>query len=311
MRTVVVFLACLFSGQICYGWSEGGHHLIVEMAFDDLTKEQQGDVIAILKSHPRFAEDFAVPANAEDPNHWLIGRAAYWPDVARSQPLYHRPNWHWQPGATLLRDDVEAPAEPGSLPPDATLETQDLYLSQAIELCRSILRDQSQRAADRAIALCWVAHLVNNARQPCHVGSLYCKQFPEGDDHGRSIRTLQGSHLYSLWDGALGRSYDAVEIQRQKERILHGLSLRDSRHKGVSPAMLDPITWVALSRKVGATQVYSPELIKVIEAGNPDQQRLRIDLSQAYLENAERTARSEAKSAARLFAEILRQDLAK
>lgn len=310
MRLFVAFLVGFFSVQSCFAWSEGGHHLIAEMAFDGLTKEQQNDVIELLRSHPRFAEDFTIPTKVDDPNRWLFGRAACWPDVARSQPKYHRPSWNWQPGAMILHDSFEVPADPGPLPLDATLETQDLCLAQAIELCRSILRDKTQPASDRAIAFCWLAHLVNNAHQPCHVCSLYCKQFPEGDNNGRSIRTLQYNNLYSLWEGLLGRNYDAEDIQRRMSRFPPGSTLRRvGQPQRPLPTKLEPMKWVSHSRKNAATNVYSPELLKLIESAQPGEQLLRIDLSPAYLEHAERNAESCAMAAARLLAEVLRQDL--
>ncbi len=44
----------------------------------------------ILKAHPRFDEDFRLPKKVRNEEEWLIGRACYWPDVARSQPEYNR-----------------------------------------------------------------------------------------------------------------------------------------------------------------------------------------------------------------------------
>lgn len=86
MRPIVALLAIVFTAGSCLAWSEGGHHLIAVMAFDQLKPEQQAAVLDIRRAHPRFAEDFKIPEKVNDPERYLIGRAAYWPDVARSQP---------------------------------------------------------------------------------------------------------------------------------------------------------------------------------------------------------------------------------
>jgi hypothetical protein len=177
---LVLFLA--FPPQAVHAWSEGGHHLIAAIAFSLLTDQEQAELLAVLKQHPRFAEDFVPPenlANDEERTRWLVGRAGYWPDVARRQPKYHQSTWHYELGPTIVlgnADGIEIPQRPGSLPLDATLETQDLYLSQAVELCRKVLSDKSQPAGDRAIALCWIGHLVADSHQPCHAGSLYMEK---------------------------------------------------------------------------------------------------------------------------------------
>ncbi len=58
------------------------------MAFDQLPPERKAELLRILKEHPRFAEDFKIPANVKNAEHWLIGRAGYWPDVVAK--------WQWQ-----------------------------------------------------------------------------------------------------------------------------------------------------------------------------------------------------------------------
>lgn len=131
-------------------------------------------------------------------NRYLIGRAGYWPDVARSQPKYNRPTWHYQLGETLSIGEVEVPVDPVELDPKATLETQELYAIQAIHLCRNVLKD-SQSAGERALAVSWLCHLVADISQPCHAGSLYVEHvFPEGDRGANSIPVKQGRNLHAL-----------------------------------------------------------------------------------------------------------------
>ena len=115
--------------------------------------------IAILEKHPRFAHDFAPPEKLPNDAEKLrrrIGRAGYWPDVARSQPKYHRSTWHYELGPALVIGDKEAmkvPDRPGPLPNDATLETQSLYIAQALTLGGKTLADAKQSDSDRAVAV--------------------------------------------------------------------------------------------------------------------------------------------------------------
>ncbi len=143
-------------------WSEGGHHIIALTAFDLLGKDEQTKLLSILEKHPRYKDDFAPPEklpNETEVTRWRVGHVGYWPDVARRQPKYHRSTWHYELGSSLTIGDVKTPNRPGPLPTDATLDTQALHISQAIELCRVKLRDDSP-AEDKALALCWMAHLV-------------------------------------------------------------------------------------------------------------------------------------------------------
>ncbi len=103
--------------------------MIAVMAFDQLQPQRKAELLRILKEHPRFAEDFKVPAKVKNENHWLIGRAGYWPDVVQSEKgkPYHRSTWHYQVGATEVIGNVaNVPESPGPLPTNATLETQEL-----------------------------------------------------------------------------------------------------------------------------------------------------------------------------------------
>ena len=314
--TVVCLLVCLVA-RPCFGWHEGGHHIIALLAYDLLNKKEQRQLLVLLRDHPRFAEDFVSttkPGRSAGDDRWLIGRAGYWPDVARSQPEYNRPNWHYQLGATLtIGDPRNVPQNPGPASADASLETHELYIAQAVGVCRSVLRDRTRPTSDRAIAVCWLLHLVGDAHQPCHAGSLYATGvFPDGDRGANLIPTKQLKNLHALWDGLMGSQYDAGDIQRRCDMIradaatwtLAGATAK--KENG-----LNPLTWLAESREIGRIHVYAPEVLEPVQAVSRGltTKVATIDLSEEYLTTAGNLARKRAAFAGHRLAQILRDDM--
>lgn len=319
MKFITVFLIVVLVTRPSWGWWESGHQIIAVLAYDLLSKADQQQIQKILKDHPRLQEDFISPVNdasvtGEDHERWLIGRAGYWPDVARSQPEYNRPNWHYQLGACLkIGDPRNVPKNPGPLPANATMESQDLHIAQAVELCRGVLRDKSRSASDRALAICWLAHLVGDAHQPCHAGSLYAtKVFPEGDRGANLIPTKQAKNLHALWDSLLGDRYDAGDVRRRCATIRSDATQWTIAEQAAKrPDGLSPLVWLAESCEFARTNVYSPEVLGPVDAvargltSNVE----TIELSEEYLKTAGDVARIRAAFAAHRLALILSSDL--
>ena len=313
-RFLVFLLATQLLMQPAFAWSEGGHHVIARLAFSRLGAGERQQVIGILKQHPRLAEDFVAPANlkSNDELHpWIIGRAGYWPDVARKQPLYHRSTWHYQLGSSLtIGDRVTVPATPGPLPEGATAATEELFIAQAIELNRRILRSPASSPGEKAIAISWLAHLVADAHQPCHAGSLYVDGiFPEGDRGANSIPTKQGQNLHALWDGLFGSSDTPNDIKRRAlevEQVFATVRL-DQRVVG----NLDPHAWLAESVEAAQSHVYTPDVLAAVEAAQRSGAAKveTVDLPETYLKDAGHVAQLRAGFAARRLAALLQEDL--
>ncbi|MBS0204226.1 MAG: S1/P1 nuclease [Planctomycetes bacterium] len=319
MRTLVALLVFILGSQTCSAWWEAGHQIITLLAYDLLDEAEQTHLLAILKDHPRLAEDFVAPKTErrftpDEHNRWLVGRAGYWPDVARSQPEYSRPSWHYQLGSTLTIGKVpHVPKTPGPIPADATLQTQELHIAQAIALCRSVLHDQTRSRSDRALAICWLAHLVGDSHQPCHAGSLYVsKVFPEGDRGANSIPTKQTKNLHALWDSLLGDQYDPGDIRRRcnviRSDTVHWQQAQAAAHE---PEGMNPLTWLAESAECGRSHVYTPEILAAVDAVARGLTRKIevIELSDEYLQAAGELSRVRAAFAAHRLALILKKDL--
>ena len=303
MKKLLLALLILLQPIPAHAWSEGGHHIIALMAFDLLSKDEQAKFLKTLEKHPRYKEDFEPPQklpNDTEVTRWRVGRAGYWPDVARRQPKFHRSTWHYELGSAVTIGNVKTPNRPGQLPADATLETQALHISQAIELCRVKLRDTSP-AEDKALALCWMAHLVADAHQPCHAGSLYAEGVfteEDGDRGANRILTKQRGNMHALWDQLLGDKFTLngtnkrmAEIREDSELVSFGVVA------GLKP---DPQTWLEESRAFAVASVYTSEVLNKLESvsrgltAKPEV----VDLSEAYLKKAGRVAQRRAIEAA-------------
>lgn len=313
-RVLCLYLAFMLTVQPAMAWSECGHHIIAVLAFDLMKPDKQLQVLELLKHHPRFAEDFKTPGSAKSSEqiaHWQIGRAGYWPDVARRQPEFNRPNWHYQLGSSLtIGQDVKIPETPGPLPPGADLETKHLHITQAIELCRGTLRSPSSSDADKAIAICWIAHLVADSHQPCHAGSLYVDViFPEGDRGANSIPTKQSKNLHALWDGLLGNRYGAGDVDRRAREIRSDSETWDAAE--LAGATLEPLAWLSESEAFGRLNVYTPEVLAAVEAAQRSgaEKVEVVDLPESYLKAAGAVAQKRAAFAAWRLAAILSQDV--
>ncbi len=300
-----------------FGWAESGHAIITILAHRSLSAEQKAAFERIMEAHPRFAEDFAVPEELPkgiERRKWQIGRAGYWPDVARSQEEYDRPTWHYQLGAAMTMGDVskiEVPADPLGLPADATMETQELYVLQALELCTNTLKDQSKSDAERAIALCWVVHLIGDLHLPCHSGSLYAESVftdPDGDRGANRIE-IGDLRLHGLWDQLLGNDYERGDVNRRLYELTNDKAIVE-RGK-LATQQLDPKVWLAESRSVAQQYLYVGEVQQAVRAAIESKKtRLpKLRISDEYGQQAGRIAQVRAVEAAARLADLLEKSL--
>lgn len=310
MRSAVTFMVLILYCHPCLSWSEQGHHLIAVMAYEMLDADSQEEWVSLLKHHPRYAEDFTPPTKLVDSRErlrWIVGRGASWPGQVAGDAQYDRPNWHFQLGASLEVGASNAPSDPGAIPAEATLASGDLHIEQAIELCRRILRDEGNPIADRALALCWISHLVGEAHQPCNAGSLYhAIAFPDGDHEGRSIPVIQASSLHAFWDKQLGARFDPVEIASQERAIVADITLQREIEVGITTAKgVKPGFWLEESRTCARAHVYTNEVMNPINGLKSGEAIEPLKLSDRYLREAREQARRRAAYAARRRAGML------
>ena len=290
-----------------FAWDAVGHRITASIAFHFLNEESKTKLIQIIENHPRYIEDFrdAMPASVRRSSeqqqlNWLLGQAAYWPDLARGLPAadrekYNRPNWHytdgaWNRGLAQMQGnqyiDINPFPDIGGETPSSITESDDAHnVSTALDYNTNLLANPDSDPAERAIALCWVLHLMGDIHQPLHTGSLYSENlFSTGDRGGNGISTNRGN-LHSTWDSALRED----GIQSSVEEILQ---LQEVSSTALAEAQnSDWDLWLSESRQLLLSQVYSEEMIEAISNADRGNSRLRnFDLSSEYIEQMKQSA---------------------
>lgn len=282
-------------------WNAAGHKIIASIAFRQLTGAEQAKIVAILRRHPRFTEDFtdAMPddmrgADEAMQNEWLFQQAAIWPDLIRGGPpekqAFNRGEWHYVNVPHFLSDEAKFTLAgtitanvATEVPADATPDTPKMNVVQAIRFARTTAANKHASPQDRALLLAWVFHTVGDIHQPLHAAALFSPRlFPEGDRGGNSIKTLQNGNLHSLWDGFPGRDDSYRGARDQAITYVEDATL--SAVGKQARARLDEVAWRDESYTLAKSAVYDAEVLgalRKMEAGSGAAEE--ISLSDAYL----------------------------
>ena len=234
-RIALACVAIVLMARSARAWNEAGHMIVAEIAWRQLDAAQRREVSQLLRRHPHYEKYLAAnrpPEVGED--QWAFLRAAVWSDWVRpARPgsegelfkgpeitQYHRGPWHyvstpWQMPAS--RRPSTAPATAAATTAPATLPAAQESVLTALESSARALADGNGDAAERAVALTWLMHLVGDIHQPLHAVTMYAHDLPEGDRGGNDIvvrASGQVLRLHAYWDGVLGSSdaYDAVAL---------------------------------------------------------------------------------------------------
>jgi hypothetical protein len=304
-----VFLLCWsLTINPAFGWNAAGHKIIASIAFRQLSTDEQNKVVAMLKRHPRFTEDFAdqMPEEVRSTDdatqfEWLFQQSAIWPDVVRGGPparrALNRPEWHYVNLPHYLTDAARAELA-GRLtinvatdpPPDATLETPHLNIVQTIRFARRVVADRTASPQDRAVLLAWIFHDVGDIHQPLHSVALFSSRlFPEGDRGGNSVKSRQSGNLHALWDQFPGRD-DSYRAARNRAIELAG----DQRFQQIrtdAAASLNEQDWRDESHGLAKFAAYADEVLATLRRMDEVGAAVEgIDLSEEYLKTGGRVA---------------------
>lgn len=304
-------------------WNGSGHMQIALMAWDRLSGDARANLAKVLRAHPRFAEDFEAKmpgrvrqGSQQVQDQWLFAHAATWPDAARGQPDYDRPRWHY---INLPLYAIEGQAE--ALGPKVAARNNlalelgrptdeaSLNIAQALALSLQRYRDPSSTAASRAVALCWLLHLVGDMHQPAHSVSVYTAgAFPRGDRGGNRV-TVGGSNLHAIWDKALGTSaaFDRVVARVRKHTRRHGYGTRCAEAQKAEA----PSQWLQESQRLARAAVYSNSILQAFRANEAlpaPKSEVSVVLDRSYRAAMKARARDRAVEAACRLASLLLAD---
>jgi len=109
--------------------------------------------------------------------------AARFPDDMKARAGihgYNHPTWYYIDNPITPKGDPTTGPQPE--PPNAMMSLAGRF---------GVLK-RDNPAADKAVAICWVLHLVGDIHQPPHSVQLYRREHPKGNRGGQSdVRTLQ------------------------------------------------------------------------------------------------------------------------
>lgn len=136
-----------------------------------------------------------VPKSQRDLYMFMI--AARWADDIRKKRQHDHPTWHY----------VSLPFKPAGQPDtlDAPAPDPDNIL-RAFPLNLAKVTSSDDNYAERAVALCWLFHLVGDVHQPLHCAALVTTNYPQGDRGGNLFYVRAKADggpigLHQFWDG--------------------------------------------------------------------------------------------------------------
>jgi|GEM_PF-195479 len=269
-------------------WNGTGHMTVADIAYDNLTPKTRAAIDALLARHRDYALWVSqMPAGYTDRARFAFMKAATWPDDIRKTPD-DRPIWHY----------IDIPVvAPGYTPTPAALVIVQPNAETQIGAETTLLTTASASDQDRAVALCWVEHLIGDIHQPLHDASFFSTAFPKGDKGGNSESLASGAvdsdpqeasahphRLHALWDDLLGAALDPAAVQKIAAGLETSAYGRASfpqlaAHKAVHD-------WVLEGSVLAQQSVYAPLTLPSAASTGP----VEVSLPVGYLDAAHKVA---------------------
>jgi S1/P1 nuclease len=279
-----LFLLTLLQSQ-ALAWNGLGHKVVAEIAWQQLVPQARQQIVDTIRRHPAFDRDFAKDLPEDDKavqDHWIFQQAATWPDIARKTE-YDRPSWHYI-DVPLFTDGERQVTFNLLMDYPTQVAIKDYNIAQATKHCQAVIADHGTGADAKALANCWLMHLVGDMHQPLHSTALVCEHFPNGDKGGNEISVVQGKNLHSLWDNLLGRRARMQDV----ERIVAELKQNPEDWKIEQG---DVEGWIAESHEMAKSFTYDPIILQAVKEAQPGEKLTAINLPESYLKQAGRLAR--------------------
>lgn len=216
-------------------WNGIGHMAIAKLAYDQLADAQKKKLFTVLQSHPHY-EKFLAAGRPDDVSEveWVIVRASIWPDWVRPREKddrgpevtkYHRAEDHYVNVPLIDPKDREMFEDKVLIDPDLT------NILDALKQRSNEIKSKSADPAEKAIAACWLSHLVGDIHQPLHNVAYFSsiKEFRKGDLGGNlfGVRANgQRVKLHAFWDNLLGDDPNYVDDSAQHQARIYQEALK-------------------------------------------------------------------------------------
>lgn len=174
----LIFLIIALISSPAFAWNWVGHELVAQIAYDQLTLQQQKDwnqqVKAIVLMYPK-------KYHHQDKSYFVD--AATLPDDLKQYNITTYNTWHYIDIPVFARyfHGHSRPLNPHNI----------LW---AMHKSMFILSHQSS-----SFYTALLIHLVGDAHQPLHCAELYSVRFPQGD-RGGNLFLLKHHNLHTYWD---------------------------------------------------------------------------------------------------------------
>lgn len=205
LTLVTMLSAMVLCQQPAFAWNKAGHMVSGAIAYSELKQSNQQTIdriVAILREHPEFSKfeqqwnslkKSSIPSQNE--NLYLFMWAARWPDDARDNQKFNHQTWHY------INFPYDPSSSSNSISTEKAGEENILY---AFKQNISIVQNNTSNSK-KAVAICWLFHLVGDVHQPLHTTKLITSQYPEGDSGGNLFYILvnqdsQTISLHKFWD---------------------------------------------------------------------------------------------------------------
>jgi hypothetical protein len=272
-------------------WNNVGHMTVAKLAYDQMTDGQKLKAIAILKQHPHYAIFLSTNRpDGADENEWVFLRASTWPDWIRPMktpdPRGEEVTKYNIPGDHYINKPFILPADQALFAGQDIGPNPDNNILLALDRRMAQLKAEDTSAEDRAVALCWVLHLMGDIHQPLHCTSLFSALFADKDNNGKFIGDRGGNSfgvkiggrkykLHTFWDDLLGVSTGGFEDTPANLASVHGLvkqaaeTLHDPKYgRDKFPELKDHTTfasWVDEGVDLAKSQAYLNGELKAVK----------------------------------------------
>ena len=300
MRAALLLSAVLLASPAA-AWFDGGHRLIASLAMRRIEPARRAELADILRQHPMYAQDFGGPMPAaarggDAEADYLMQMAAVWPDVARNYEgetrlRFDRPRWHYLEWQVFMDDDslgiLSGRLDPIAFSHPGGLDHPALNAVQAVDNSRAVLADPLASDEEKAVHVCWVAHLVGDLHQPCHAASLYSKSmYRTGNKGGNWTPVEPGENMHLFWDGLLGEAKpeseaDFLRVRSRADDLAAGPEFEAI--SAVAAVETRSPRWAYESHTLAKEAVYTPDLLGYLTRMEADRVK-SIDLPPFVLE---------------------------